>query len=292
MEKNYKSSRREKLARYSAFAGAVATAAGAQAQIIYTDVNPDATFSTGNQYSLDINNDATPDFVISAETISGSTSGVSYTGIGVVISTAGNNAVVGGPGTLLPADYASALNLYTMIDNTSAYVQASSSSGIPIVMAGTGTAGGLLPITAGNWLGQSDKFLGLRFEAGGNTYYGWARLDVDGTGSSFTIKDYAYESTPDAGISAGDQPVSVNEQNVANSVNMLLQGNDLVVNVLNTELHNGSVIVTNLAGQVVANHPINGTTGRYDVSSYAKGMYIITVRFNEGQKTQKLFIGQ
>ena len=44
-------------------AGVTAVASGANAQVVYTDVNPDQIL-TGNMssYSLDLNNDATSDF--------------------------------------------------------------------------------------------------------------------------------------------------------------------------------------------------------------------------------------
>jgi hypothetical protein len=58
-------------------------------------------------------------------------------------------------------------------------------------------------IISGSWSGQSDKYLPLRIVVGTNTYYGWARLDVAYGGTSFTIKDYAYNSTPNQSILAG-----------------------------------------------------------------------------------------
>ena len=57
----------------------------------------------------------------------------------------------------------------------------------------------------GDWPNSSDRYLGLRIISGAQTYYGWARLSVfvDKGEASFTIKDYAYESTPGKSIHAG-----------------------------------------------------------------------------------------
>jgi hypothetical protein len=46
---------------------------------------------------------------------------------------------------------------------------------------------------------------------GTNTYYGWARFDLLTISASFTIKDYAFESTPNACIQAGKKKVGSNE---------------------------------------------------------------------------------
>ena len=68
--------------------------------------------------------------------------------------------------------------------------------------------------TSGPWVGQVDKFVGLRFKIQGQTHYGWMRLTVNAhdphfpyRGSSVTLKitGYAYEATPDKGIAAGDR---------------------------------------------------------------------------------------
>jgi len=49
----------------------------------------------------------------------------------------------------------------------------------------------------------TDAYIGLSFPAGGNTYYGWVRVDVNNAAGTFVIKDWAYENVPDAGILAG-----------------------------------------------------------------------------------------
>ena len=49
----------------------------------------------------------------------------------------------------------------------------------------------------------TDAFVGLSFPAGGNTYYGWVRVDVDNAAGSFVVKDWAYESNAGQGIVTG-----------------------------------------------------------------------------------------
>jgi hypothetical protein len=53
----------------------------------------------------------------------------------------------------------------------------------------------------GPWAPAATGYLGLSFTAGGNTYYGWALLEVEDT--SATLTGYAYEATPGMPIEAG-----------------------------------------------------------------------------------------
>ncbi len=75
---------------------------------------------------------------------------------------------------------------------------------------------------------NSPKFLGLRFDSAGTTYHGWARLSIPANGTSFTLKDYAYSSTPDEGLFAGETqcaiPFALAVNNVdSNTVNLTWQ---------------------------------------------------------------------
>jgi PEP-CTERM motif len=50
-------------------------------------------------------------------------------------------------------------------------------------------------------------FVGLRFQASGNTHYGWARFTYnDATTGSLTLHDFAYENVAGASIQAGAVP--------------------------------------------------------------------------------------
>ncbi len=56
----------------------------------------------------------------------------------------------------------------------------------------------------GNWSTTSDRYLGLKLIIGNQNFFGWASLSVNlVTGTSFTIKDYAYNSIPNQSILAG-----------------------------------------------------------------------------------------
>lgn len=54
-----------------------------------------------------------------------------------------------------------------------------------------------------DWLDKKYKFAGIRIKAGTSYKYGWIRLSVDGMGDGITIHDYALNNTPGEMITAG-----------------------------------------------------------------------------------------
>ena len=50
----------------------------------------------------------------------------------------------------------------------------------------------------------TNAYIGLGFPAGPTFHYGWIRVSIDNAAGEFTIHDWAYDDTPDAGILAGD----------------------------------------------------------------------------------------
>ncbi|MCH8904422.1 MAG: T9SS type A sorting domain-containing protein [Bacteroidetes bacterium] len=188
-----------KLKSYSIAAGAVlGVGTQADAAIIYTDVDPDMTYSAkGDMHQLDLNNDFTYDFTFKLLTFSGTGANMGM----VELEALGSNRAraefitIGASMTIGPL----ALNKYDPIQSTQMFMFG---SGMKMAVSVTG----IVSYSGGNWLGANDKYLGLQLVVGGNTYYGWARLDVAVDGKSFTIKDYAYENQPDVSILAGEAP--------------------------------------------------------------------------------------
>ncbi len=51
--------------------------------------------------------------------------------------------------------------------------------------------------------GLNDRYLGVRFEINSSTHYGWVKLDIgDDPYTPITVESFAYETTPNTGISA------------------------------------------------------------------------------------------
>lgn len=75
--------------------------------------------------------------------------------------------------------------------------------------------GGANPV-GGTWASNASGFAGVKFQTGGNTYYGWIRLKWTDTAApapanTLTAIDWAYNNTPNAPILAGDTGAPIPE---------------------------------------------------------------------------------
>jgi hypothetical protein len=268
----------KKLVRYSSAAGALVAAAGTtNAQVIYTDVDPDYTHASGTiQIGLDMDGDGTDEFAIGAiDTLS---AGTQY-GILSVLPVDASLSAIGGEA---PSgyNYALALDLGMMVDASVNWVAATNTMSYQV--------DGAYPYGE-NWNGVSDKYLALRFTNSGNTHYGWARLD--GGGATFTLKDHAFDATPDAGIETGDMGnVGVEEANIESLIHFVNQPNNSVKIVINGELSNGEITVVSAAGAIISTQQVNDNVAFVDMDGLAAGLYMINVKSTEGSITKKMVV--
>ena len=285
-----KKSLQEKLKKYGTMAAAVTGAvASADAQVVYTDIIPDSTFNNdGDVYNLDLNNDAIIDFQINLNTNNFYTtfgSGFfSNTNNDVMLNpTAGNRFLGsgGGPFALSNGSNISAAGSFGSGSATLAtyywgYSYWLSTSTYTTQTTTTTTGGGTNTVTntftfstpstwsgtysGGNFLGQTDKYLGLEFQILGQTHYGWARLTVSGSADSFTIKDYAYDATPATAILAGDMGVitSISELNLIKDVTVFVSNDALNIQVP-AEVVGHTLKLVDMLGKVVVNETISFT---------------------------------
>jgi hypothetical protein len=270
----------KRISKYTAVAGAVVSAAGAQAQVVYTDVNPDYSHDAveNGSYSLfplDLNNDQTIDFVIaSKDTIT--SAHVRFT---LAAPYGAGNAVAGEN----PAgyDYALALDINSMVDSTLNWIAATNTMAYNVNTNN--------PYNE-NWNGVTDKYLGLKFVVAGNTHYGWARLDSYAIGDSIVLKDYAYNATPNTGILTGDMGVGLDETQIEKLVKFVNQANNTVNIVVNGNLNNGVVSIVSANGQLVSSSKIAEKTFSVDMNNLSSGVYIVNVAFNEGTMSKKIIV--
>jgi len=191
----------ERLKKYTLSAGAIAATTHADAQVLYTDVQPDSiVFGQGNSYMLDVNNDGLDDFSIHIN-ISSFTYGTSFSLFAetIRVTPQGSNGVAVSNGSFSSFPYA----LGTNVNIGSSMFFASYASQLLNAQGYNNYMGNQYPISAGNWQGVQNKFLGLRLILNGQTHYGWVRLDVN-SASQFIVKDYAIELTAESSINTGD----------------------------------------------------------------------------------------
>jgi hypothetical protein len=268
----------KRLGKYTAAAAALVSATGATAQIVYTDVNPDFTHP-GNEtgVGLDLNNDSNFDFAIfSADTTT--TARIRYTVIAPYGTAAASNAIAGEAPS--GYNYALALNSGDMIDNTLNWIAATNTMAYNVDSSN--------PYNE-NWNGVTDKYLGLKFVSGGATYYGWARMDVQAVADVWTLKDYAYNSTANGSITAG-QMAGINTMEMESLVHFVNQSNNTVKVVVNGGLTEGAITLVSSTGQVVSTGNVDSDEYIVDLNGLSAGIYVISAQFAEGQMTKKVIV--
>ena len=262
MKKTTQKNLSKRLAQYGALTAAIAGVADASGQIIWTDINPDEG-GPGYLYSLDINNDTTDDFAI--RHFNSSTSG----GIGNYNILAcgplnSNNAILGYDAGNF--EYPFAL-----------------SAGEPI---SAGAAGSWMNVgfqtmnynscayTFSDWCANSgDKFLGLRFDLGGNTHYGWAKISVGATAGDWLIKEYAYNTVADQPILAG-QTLGIEDFSPNKFAKITCV--DRIVTISQLQGDAGFRVIS-ITGQVVKEGSINLETQDISLETLSSGVYIVEV---------------
>ncbi len=288
----------KKISAYTTLAAAfLAGRNEADAQIIYTDVNPDTTFTQNNSlYSLDLNNDGQADFRIGM---------IKYTGFISAVAAAGpvGNSVMGYATTFSSTSLylAKALANGDTINsnqqwapcnsaNFSATSSTSSSFSASMIM---GADVQVYSLVIGNWLGVHDKFLGLKFKIGTSNYYGWARLDVDTANWAFTVKDYAYNAEADSQILAG-QIYPTNNAEITEHENDLYKiktVNNLLFLSLNSNEYIGSVLsIYSISGQEIRREELMDIETPLKLRSLGKGVYLVKVVNGQKQQVKKVVV--
>ncbi len=198
------------LAASTAGVSLLSLAQPANAQIIFTPANV-TTGAPGSIYNLDLNNDGIPDF-----TIKGYGDGVSNAFMDINVTGAGESVqviktCVGTLGTY--CSYAAALNTGDKIPG-----KLLNPDFAKIEVANANTYKGV-------WPNVKNHFLGLKFRISGQTHYAWVRMSVRAQPANLRahISGYAYESTPNKAILAG-QRTGAADANTPGSLGALAQG--------------------------------------------------------------------
>ena len=212
----------------------VAVGVSANAQVVYTDVNPDLAVPGNNDhadsfYDIDIDNDSNIDFQLGLHNVNDTV--IQSTG-GQLITSFGAVWIIGNQ-PLNQAIYSFTTNTGS---NTNLFAQPFDAGNI--VSAGAGNFGswGYLGVQSywlftdstrnipggkgdlGNFPDAGDKHIAIQFSPNGtDVHYGWIRVNVNAKNRGFTLRDYAYNATPNAPITIGDLCSTVTIQDSVSS---------------------------------------------------------------------------
>jgi len=270
-----------KLKSYSAIAGAVvAGSSAANAQIVYTDVNPDSVLTVANgtlsEYDVDFDGDANIDVAVA-------TYGYLYGSYQINYSLTfipGTSAVLAATGT-----YGGEI---TGLSSGSA-IDPMSTSWMDTTANGGGTFFNLATINgtpaAGTMATGVDQCIGVRFMVGTNTHYGWVRIQLASDLSTTTVKDYAYKTAPNTGLNCGETGLGIAEM-PSTQWFAGTKGNTIVVSAK----VDGDVTVIDAAGRLVANGQVVNGTASITVENAQAGMYIVNFTSNAGSGSKKVVL--
>lgn len=252
----------KKLAKYSALSLAIAGVADASGQVVYTDVDPDFAGTINDSFAIDFNDDGIDDVVVLAQN-------VGYDIVQVVAEPL--NGVIAASN----AGYFYASNLAYGADINAG---AGAFNSFGDVCAGVGYAGS-------QFCGTGEGYVGIQFDVDGNTHYGWVRIDVADS-ANFIVLDYAFESTPDGTITAGDQgELSLGDASF-NNFNYFVDANKHLN--LQADAPIQSIEINNLLGQKVISQQLSNTSESINLSELNTGIYLATIQIENNSRTIKI----
>ena len=270
------------------------------AQIVYTDI-PDLTSPSSNaafNYNLDLNNDGIVDFVITHYTVKiTGCHGGKKTDQFITISPNGGNQVLS-YGASTPY-WVIKLNVNNIITPTSLTWWSSANQVISKSYYNCDPFSGRWEFIPGtNWV---DQYVGLKLIVNGSAFYGWLRMSSIGA-SEFTIKDYAYDSTPDHSIIAGttsgarlSNEYSQKELDLSLSVfpNPVFEAAKISFSLSHTQYL--SIKIWDMKGKLVgtlANDIFKTGVNQvaWDVSNINEGIYILQIQTDGYSKTERLIV--
>lgn len=248
----------------------------AHSQIIYTDVNPDETYTANQQYLLDVNNDGIDDYII--EQVDSIIFGNPL--VGVQLRSVGTvNEAVYETGSLT---FLKGLVLNDLIDVNETWTVPN-----PSLPAGGVYTIGIFDYPAGDWSDGLEHYAGLHFQFGVDFYYGWLRFTVATDGLSFTIMDYAYHITKGAFILAGASVDGVDE-NEFSGFSIQRSGNDIFIQSDQAMIR--TIEIFDLGGKSLLNDKPYTSTHHLDFTGYENGIYIIRCGNEKGVEEFKVSI--
>jgi len=272
-----------KLKSYSALAvGVLAAGTAANAQIIYTDIDPD-TIIADTFYLLDFDKDAIPDFNLTQVNYSyGSTSFLNLVGVQAL----NNNEVLGDTAIVqysTSTDTAFFPKPLALNDDISANEKVWSGTTYGLLYMKISYYGNSLK--DGKWKAGDEKYLGLRFKIGNDWHYGWVRIEIGNNAGSFKIKDFAYESTADKHILAGKTVSGIAEADL--NLSIYTGSRHLFIKSPDSE---AQAVIYNPTGQQLMSLEIKKGQNAFDLGSFPSGIYLLKIQSVGKEVTHKFIL--
>jgi len=141
-----------------------------------------------------------------------------------------------------------------------------------------------------NTLEGDSKYLGVRFSDSEDcAHYGWIRCEIEDSCKRLIVKDYAYELTCDYPIAAGSKESYVTVEN-GNMIDAKVYSFNTTIYVhLNLVLNNAVMHVRNLEGKEIYKAGLQNQFTEIKLE-VAKGIYFAEIIAEEGRFTKKVYL--
>ncbi len=262
--------------------------ASTNAQIVYTDVNPDTTvkcmspnFPCNKSYNLDLNNDGTIDFKLYSAWYT-SPCLINTTKEVYISSQSGNGF------------YTLVMNANDVIDSNLVFSTSN------VILRSITSDGSLVWNSCMSSSGSAfaDRYLGLQLIVGANIYYGWVRLDVGVIDhplilAQIILKDYAYNTIPNQPILAGQTVATgIVENAFASSIHLFPSPatNHLTI-ALGSNIKKVEVTIADITGKIIYSTTASDTQKiEVNTQDFAAGIYVVQIQTVGFIGTKKLVI--
>ncbi len=277
---------KNRILKYSALtSGVIALPSDSNAQIFYEDLNDFILTTPGNFFEIDLNSDLNNDFKLTIfnSVLSGTQSYGLYSGIPFINTVDG--ALVNGSNNgsfVTVASNPAALNYSNIINATDIFDANIDDLATRATLSYQGY-GMVSNIYSGNWSDQQNKYLGLKFTDGANTHYGWLRLSVSKTADTIIVHDFAYNTTPNQSIEAGQTIINSIEEN-STEANINYYQNSLYIKRENQSIE--QLEIYSLDGKLIFEKQLNSTLDTISMAELPKGIYLVKV----GNSVKKIII--
>ncbi|MGV9013939.1 MAG: T9SS type A sorting domain-containing protein [Flavobacteriales bacterium] len=262
---------------YSSMAAALfAIGSKADAQVVYTDLDPDVVL-LNNHLNIDLDNDGIVDMKIDHADVvfTSHTYWSHFLNASIRLY---NGSVVGSTGGWV--NYAFHLGVGAPVAPSGTNFQEANYTEVALYRH-TSSEGGTW---FGDWSGD-DGYVGFRFVAGDNELrYGWLHLAVHGAADSVKVFEYGYESLPNVGINVGETGLGAGLSNPkANIMNIEISPNPANDHALIQFPYTGQgkmeFSVIDATGQILQTNKLgNADNYTLNLAGFAPGVYIVRLQ--------------
>lgn len=277
-----KDQKKSKLAQYSALAGAVLGTGSVMGQVNYVDIQDTTLQSDGDYYDVDLDQDGSPDFKLTQYLDAGASGlfdAIMVTPYDSLYSRVSGEIHNGFsyPFKLIPGD---------SIQSSSKWGGNTATQSGYLVFQFDGT-----PYPNSFWKGPVDNgYLGVKIIQSDGFHYGWIRLSVSADNRSFTVKDFAFQTTVNESILAGEPNLSVLEE-MLNNLHIGQNNGQLYFSKPST-YGDVAVRILNISGQEIDSLQWESEEVQYNLSQLPAGVILIEFEYNGIRNTRKVLNAQ